>query len=257
MNLDYIIHQIRSEIQVDALGKGKASIRATARLADIDESALRRHFLSADKNPSKLAETLTQQGFQVRSFSTTGIPDIAVATILEYYAFDAGDRCKSQAQLVCRAFIRIGIRAWMQDITGYQKPEINPDEFLTQQLPYTPKQWECRFKPEFWMALEKLYGLSKSRKACGMFISHWIYGYFPKEVKSRLNEINPVNLDSGFRKNCNHQHFDDKLSIALDMQISIVTTNLIKADNRHDFKKLMKNHRRYSFNLKNLPMLGE
>ena len=65
----------------------------------------------------------------------------------------------------------------MQDITGYQKPnreEINFKEFLEKQLPYTPKKWECKFKPEFWTALEKLYGLKRGQQACGSFISHWI-----------------------------------------------------------------------------------
>ena len=260
MNLDYIIHQIRSEIKVDSTtGKGTASIRATARLADVAISTMLDNFSKDRKNPSKLAQKLIEEGFNPLGFSVNGIPDIALASVLEYYAFDAGERCKPQAQLVYRAFSRIGVRAWMQDITGYQKPsleKINLEEFLVKQLPYTPKQWECRFKPEFWAALESLYGLKRGQQACGMFISHWVYAYFPKEVQERINEINPGG-DNYVRKTRIHQHFDDKLLKALEMQISLVTSNLIKAKSRHHFKRLMKSARRYSFTFKNIPLIGE
>ena len=263
MNLDYILHQIRSEIKVDPLtGKGTASIRATARLADVSDTALRKAFESANLEPSDLAKTLMQQGFDsanLTKFSETGIPDIAVAVILEYYAFDAGRYVKPQTQLVYRAFARVGIRAWMQDITGYQKPsveKINLEEFLEKQLPYTPKQWERRFKPEFWAALEHLYGLKQGQLACASFIDHWVYGYFPKEVRERIDEVNPAN-EHYSRKVKIHQHFDDKLLKALEMQISIVTSNLIRAENKYHFKRLMKKARRYSFTFKNIPLIGE
>lgn len=263
MNLDYILHQIRSEIKVDPkTGKGTASIRATARLANVEHSTLIRAFSSGVLEPSKLVEYLTQQGFEggvLKNFATTGIPDIVVGAIIEYYAFEAGRYCNDQSKQVFRVFARIGIRAWMQDITGYQKAEpqpINFAEFLEKQLPYTPKQWECRFKPEFWAALEHLYGLRRGQLACAMFISHWVYGYFPIEVRERINEINPLDGNQ-YRKERIHQHFDDKLLKALDMQISVVTSNLIRAKNRHHFKRLMKNARRYSFTFKNLPLIGE
>ena len=264
MNLEYIIHQIRAEIKTDpATGHGTASIRATARLADVNESSLRRAFDCAALEPSELAKTLITTGFDgaaLAKFSETGIPDTAVAVILEYYAFDAGRYRKEQAALVCRAFLRIGIRAWMQDITGYKKPEtqkVDFEEFLVKQLPFTPTQWACRFKPEFWASLEKLYGLQRGQQACGMFISHWVYGYFPQEVRERLNEINPTLDENYTRKHRHHQHFDDKLLKALEMQISLVTTNLIRAKNKHHFKRLMKGARRYKFTIHNLPLIGE
>ncbi|AUB43471.1 hypothetical protein COO91_09652 (plasmid) [Nostoc flagelliforme CCNUN1] len=125
-----IIEQIKQEITVDSNGQGKASIRATARLADVQDSSLRRALLSAALEPSALAQSLIQQGFSPAALETwnEGIPDMGVAAVIEYYAFDAGRYCKQQARLVCKAFNRIGVRAWMQDIMGWTKPATQAQE---------------------------------------------------------------------------------------------------------------------------------
>jgi hypothetical protein len=261
-DLDYIIHQIRSEIKVNpSNGHGTCSIRGTARLGKISISTLVESLQTGDRiKPSKLCQYLIRQGFdsdRIINFGKTGIPDLAVAAILEYYAYEAGERSTKQAMLVCRAFLRVGVRSWMQDLAGYQKPidqKIDIREFVIKQLPETPKKWERRFKPEFWGALERLYGLKREKRACAIFINHWVYNYFPSEVLDRIDEINP--LDSkGYRPNKNHQHFHDALDKALDMQISLVTCNLIKAESRKHFKELMRSAKRYKFTMTNLNAL--
>jgi hypothetical protein len=127
--LSQIVEQIKDEIKVTPDGKGFASIRATARLSGVSDMALRANF-GCEDNLSKMAEKLTSQGFQVRTFSESGVPDLAVALIVEYYAFDAGKRCTEQAKLVYRAFAGCGVRAWMHDLTGWQKPAQTPTEAL-------------------------------------------------------------------------------------------------------------------------------
>jgi AcrR family transcriptional regulator len=117
--ISQIVEQIKSEIIIDDNGVGKASIRATARLAGVSDMALHEAF-KCKENLSKLAVVLTNKGFDLQSFSLAGIPDLAVALIVEYYAFDAGKRCTEQARLVYRAFAGYGVRSWMQDITGWQ-----------------------------------------------------------------------------------------------------------------------------------------
>ncbi|QLE53272.1 hypothetical protein FD724_35740 (plasmid) [Nostoc sp. C057] len=121
-----IIEQISQEIEVDANGQAKASVRATARLAGVDDESIRKALKSsADLAPSKLAKELMLQGFSAADLSqwrTDGIPDIAIAIILEYYAYEAGRYCTKQARLVCRSFNTIGIRAWIQDKLGWTKP---------------------------------------------------------------------------------------------------------------------------------------
>lgn len=122
-----IIEQIKQEIEVDADGHGKASIRATARLAGVSDMAIIKALESANLEPSKLSKILMDYGFDAtnqKQWRTNGIPDTAIAIILEYYAFDAGRYCTQQARLVCRAFNAIGIRAWMQNVKGWVKPVV-------------------------------------------------------------------------------------------------------------------------------------
>ncbi|MGB3761454.1 MAG: hypothetical protein WBA07_34590 [Rivularia sp. (in: cyanobacteria)] len=124
MMLDSVLEQIKEEIKIDANGKGKASIRATARLAGVDDKSLRVAFESAEQNPSTLAKKLIEQEFiaaEQCSWSRVGIPDLAVSIVLEYYAFDAGRYCKEQAKLAYKAFATTGIRIWMQHIKGWQQ----------------------------------------------------------------------------------------------------------------------------------------
>ncbi|BBD70217.1 hypothetical protein NIES4072_65830 [Nostoc commune NIES-4072] len=139
-----IIKQISQEIEVDSNGHGKASIKATARLAGVDDESIRKALKSsADLVPSKLAKELMLQGFSAADLSqwrTDGIPDIAMpaaggyanAIILEYYAYEAGRYCTKQARLVCRSFNTIGIRAWIQDKLGWTKPASNSETAMTQ-----------------------------------------------------------------------------------------------------------------------------
>ncbi|MBD2248873.1 hypothetical protein [Nostoc sp. FACHB-888] len=132
-----ILEQISQEIEVDANGQAKASVRATARLAGVDDESIRKALKSsADLAPSKLAKELMQQGFSAADLSqwrTDGIPDTAIAIILEYYASEAGRYCTKQARLVCRSFNTIGIRAWIQDKLGWTKPA-NPSETAMTQI---------------------------------------------------------------------------------------------------------------------------
>ncbi|MEL6408698.1 MAG: hypothetical protein AAFR81_30305 [Chloroflexota bacterium] len=85
-NLQQVLEDIRSEIQIMSNGRGVGSIRAVARLCDVDESGLRRHFKGADLTPSKLAESLISHGFKpadLEAFSQSGVPDIAIALDME------------------------------------------------------------------------------------------------------------------------------------------------------------------------------
>ena len=127
-----IIEQIKQEITVDSNGQGKASIRATARLADVNDAGLLRSLkTAADNSGSKLVEKFIRKGFEgadILGWSQSGIPDLAVAAILHYYGFEAGKRCTQQARLACEAFESIGVRAWMQDIMGWTKPATQPQE---------------------------------------------------------------------------------------------------------------------------------
>ena len=96
---------IQSELKVNKQGKAFCSIRGAARLAGVDQSMLVQSLKTREgTNPSKLATILINKGFKHEVFSETGITDIALAVILEYYAFHAGARCTQQAKNMLVAF---------------------------------------------------------------------------------------------------------------------------------------------------------
>lgn len=116
--LTEVLQGIRSEIKVDTEGKGTISSNGLALLLGISHS-----LLNCDRQPKKLAEMLTELGFDDcdREFKN-GIPDIAVACIIKYYALYA-QRTSNNAKVLLDAFSAVGIRAWFQDVTGFEKPK--------------------------------------------------------------------------------------------------------------------------------------
>jgi hypothetical protein len=142
-----LVEKVKSEFRIDDRGQCSVSIRGAARIVGVTEGALRKAFKrdaylnpselaesaaeneieSAYLEPSKLAKKMTEGGFGgdvLVSFADSGIPDKALALILEYYAFDAGRYCTEQAVIVYRAFASIGIRSWIQQKLGWKPPQI-------------------------------------------------------------------------------------------------------------------------------------
>jgi hypothetical protein len=118
-NLAQVLESLKNEIKVDSNGRGFVTIRGAARLAGVNNMALTRAFSPDDFLTSKLAQSLTNKGFSVETFSSQGIPDKALACILEYYTFDAGKRCTEIAELTYRTFATIGVRSWLHKSVGY------------------------------------------------------------------------------------------------------------------------------------------
>ena len=116
-------------------------------------------------------------------------------------------------------------------------------------LPETPKAWLCKYQPSFWEALRSTYGLERRQRACGNFISTYIYRWFPEDVQDRIKEINPLSENGYTRENLIHQHFDLTLEDLLKKHIDIVTTNLIKAETKKEFKKLMREVDKYEMSI--------
>ena len=117
--------EIKAEFTLNNDGSSTTTIRGAARVAGVDHSVLSRHFSRGDFSSSKLSQKLIASGFKPGDFFQ-GITEIALAIILEYYAFDAGARCTEQARLVYKAFASVGIRAWLQQQLDYQPTTTNP-----------------------------------------------------------------------------------------------------------------------------------
>lgn len=123
-SLTQIIEEIRNELRIESNGTAYCSIRGAARLIDIDESVLRYQLnltnKTAGKNLPKLAESIVEQEFDMREFTQIGIPDLALAEIVYYYAHEAGKSCTKQAKLADKAFRALGIRAWIHEELGWR-----------------------------------------------------------------------------------------------------------------------------------------
>lgn len=259
-NLEIVEFQIASEVRCNSEGKGFFSVRAVSRLSGIADAALSRSLRSsAAENPSFLVKYLIKQGFEVRSLlsvGTEGISDLMCASILEFYAYEAGSYCTKQATQVCRAFMRIGIRSYAQHLAGWKpQPPISYEQaiinVLQSQIPQEPSTWKMRFIPAFWEQLERLYGLKRGDNGCAQMISAHIYNYFPIEVVERLDQLNPIQ-ENGRRLKKQHQHFDKDLLVLLKNHIAKVIILMEGAETKADFLKSMKQIRKIRFNNSNV-----
>lgn len=123
--IEQVSEQIKKEIRVDEQGRGFISIRGAARLADVDHAVLVRAFQGGDQKPSQLARFLIQNGFEggaQKGWNQSGIPDLALTLILEYYGYEAQERYRrEQAKAAYRAFSSMGIRVWMRQTVGWSE----------------------------------------------------------------------------------------------------------------------------------------
>ena len=262
-NLAAIEFQIASEIEFDPDGKATFSIRAVARLADVSPNSLIKAFSSDHLDPSKLAKFLAEQGFEgdhQKQFAEQGIPDMAAASIVEYYAYETDERYRKElAKQVYRAFGRMGMRAYAQKISNWEKDTVSEYkqalfEILEAQLPAKALPHQVRFVPRFWAALEKVYGLKRNQRACANFIKWRIYRHFPNEVLDRLELINPLQ-ENGMRLNKIHQHFTEHFLLLLQDRITQVTLLLEFSDTKQEFRRKICKIKPIKFNQGNVNFL--
>lgn len=104
-------------------------------------------------------------------------------------------------------------------------------------IPSKPFTWQKRYKDEFWEHLHRLAKYKQGNPQCAKFINRHIYGYFDKDVRDRLDEVNP--LIDGRRKNKQHQHFDGDLLTALQTHIIEVIAIMESNISLTDFENAM------------------
>jgi hypothetical protein len=267
-SIEAIEAELQKEVRCDEQGRGFYTIRGASRLAGVDDSSLGKSIKTgAAVAPSKLAKFLIARGFEgavLAQWHMTGVPDIAVMTILEYFTFEAGAYCNPKAAFVYRFIASVGIRTLSHKITGWKPIQSEENvqtykkqllqQLLEEMIPEKPTTWQCRYTKEFWDALEDVYGLKQGHHGCAAFIANYIYGYFPPEVQTRLDAINPL-LADGTRANRQHQHFEDELLQLLVKHISNVTFLLKASDSRTAFKKSMRKIKKFKFNDSNIRYL--
>jgi hypothetical protein len=116
--LSHIPSEFSKEFSVDAKGKVTASRKAICRLTGISPNAIRKllaRIAEGNHGGSRFLEP-----FARKDFGEGNLPDVFVAAIISYYAYEAGRYCTEQAKDVAFTFQAIGFRAWVQQELGWK-----------------------------------------------------------------------------------------------------------------------------------------
>ncbi|AEI68518.1 P63C domain-containing protein [Corallococcus macrosporus] len=151
-----------------------------------------------------------------------------------------------QAEVLVRAFARVGIVALVDEATGYQA-ERERDELQRILEVYIAKgllPWARRFPDDFFKQLFRLYNWpirddNKRPHPVAHFIKEYIYGRLPAGVLAELERRNPP-AENGRRKHKHHQFLTvDTGHPHLDRQITTVSTLLAVSSDMTEFKRLL------------------
>ena len=194
---------------VEITGESGMSISGLARICGVSSQAVQQLLASIDKQTIR-ADTLKRfvakklwievDGVEVRgSDNNRVVKDRVCAAVIDYYAFEStsiSDEQKAQAIFAHRAFGEIGVRSWIQSITGWNNKK--PDFQITDFVMNTPAIWDREtkaFPTEFYEQIYRLRGWDyhdPNRKGhpgiVGSDTNKLIYDKFPQGVAGSLSE---------------------------------------------------------------------
>lgn len=158
------------------------------------------------------------------------------AAVIKHYAIEGNEA----AEFSLDKFMGTGINTWIHGITGWTQADSNPAEkyFLSLILD-EPKAWKEHFKPEWISEAERLTKWDWNWRCMSGFLNATVYGYFPKPMLEKLDEVNPLD-EEGRRPSKQHQHFsDDADEKALRVHIDTVLTLMQVSTSLEEFWRLM------------------
>lgn len=233
-------------------GESGMSQSGIARLCDVDEGSVRNILKNLARNRA-LSECLKLFVGKDFSLGTASgalqnakiVRDEVCAAIVEYFAFEAekvADRTRYRSQFAYRKFATKGVRAWIQEITGWESKR--RERVVKAVVSDSHMPWKKKFEDDFFEEAYRVTGWqspSIGHPPCmAQFINEAIYNYFPEGTQDRLNAVNPrVN---GRRKRKHHQHLTPNLGTPiLDSQKTAVMAvmRLSPSNNRAQFRQNM------------------
>ena len=166
----------------------------------------------------------SKKGKIVQGYRAEVLPSLCEAYLK---ASEAGVLTKPQEELakvavsLIRIFAKIGIVAWIHEVTGYQYVR-DPSALSTLVALYIleeRRKWQLEFRDEFYYYLNKLYGrattnLNARPQFFAKFTNKYIYDPLEEgQVRKQLDRVNPI-LPSGHRKAKMHSHVTADYGIA-------------------------------------------
>lgn len=135
----------------------------------------------------------------------------------------------------CSPDFALQVSDWIENwiLTGQNPIYQTREQIILTLVPEKPKKWEKRYGEDFWKHLERLTTYRQGNIQCAFFINEHIYDYFPRDVRIRLEEVNP--LTYGRRPHKQHQHFDGELLTGLQFHILAVLTIMEASSCHKDF----------------------
>lgn len=109
-------------LNIDDEGRLTFNFHSLAAITGVTHQLLSRSFDPSNIKRNKLAQFLVEQGVDPSNmllWKTNGIPDTAVAYIVQYYASFAGQHCTKEARLMAVSLIGVGLRTFGQKVLGY------------------------------------------------------------------------------------------------------------------------------------------
>ena len=188
---------------------------------------------------------------------TTGIEATALPKICEVYlkARDSGALTKPQfpisitAEIIIRSLAQVGIISLVDESSGYQEERARDElqtllkKFINEDL----LKWTQKFPHSFFRETYRILGWKYREGQChgpsylGKFINKYIYDAISSEVKTELENRNPILEETGKRSACFHQYLTPDIGIpALDRHLCTVITLLKLSKTKDDFHELFK-----------------
>lgn len=205
-----VIKRVQDNVEfftVKITGESGMSISGLARICGVSSQAIQQLLTSIDKQTIR-ADTLKRfvgkklwievDGVEVRgSDNDRVVKDRLCAAVIDYYAFESkniSNEQKAQAIFAHRAFGEIGVRSWIQSITGWNNK--SPDFHINDFVMDTPAVWTRKiraFPLEFYEQIYRLRGwdyYDPNRKGhpgvVGSDTNKLIYDKFPPGVADSL-----------------------------------------------------------------------
>ena len=245
-----VIHQ-RGMVNALGMSRGGSSRGGGDRLAHFVAQKTLSPYVSRELEAVTKQPLLfkTDRGAKAYGYDATVLADICEA-VLE--ARKQGDLSKQQthiadkAEILIRAFARVGIVALVDEATGFQKDRGHDALrlLLEQYIADGLQKWIHTFPDSFFAELDRLYDnaptTSRSRpQYYGKFINKYVYdpiehGY----VKAELDKLNIT--DEGKRRARFHQWLTDEGRTILTRQIGKVEGIMEMCDDIEHFKEVAK-----------------
>lgn len=183
-----IVREERDGIEfftVEDTGESGMSVSGLAKLCGFSQQAVSRllNQLTTGKAVKGL-ENFASVDFQL----TTGtgkhnrkiVKDSICAAVIGYYAIE---HKKTEAMFSLVKFAAMGLREWIQDITGWTPERRSVIALFSDVVQREPLSWELHFSPSWIRNAERLTGYRWEWKVMSKFINRCVYSYMPKDVR--------------------------------------------------------------------------